>query len=82
MPEVFPIMDSGTEKWIACVPCHNIINYPNLRDDVSRKFSVNLSATWEATDAFYIDNRDKGMAMFFDITDPTTLAKGNNNPIL
>jgi hypothetical protein len=90
MPEVFPIMDSGTEKWIACVPCHNIINYPKLIADVARKAPspptatnplVVLDPSWEAGDVFYTANRDHGMAMFFDITDPTTLAKGNLTPI-
>ena len=89
-PTVFPIMDSGIEKWIACVPCHSIINYPKLLELVNHKFSksgssnpaderCDLSAAWAPTDSNLSGNYDHGMALFFDITDADSLCLNHGN---
>ena len=89
-PTVFPIMDGIDEKWIACVPCHSIINYPKLLELVNHKFSksgssipvierCDLSASWAPTDSNLSGNYDHGMALFFDITDAAALAFAHNN---
>ena len=89
-PTVFPIMDSGIEKWIACVPCHSIVNYPKLLELVNHKFSksgsstpvderCDLSAAWAPTDPNLSSNYDHGMALFFDITDAALLAANHGN---
>ena len=84
MPSVFTVEDSGTDKWIACVPCNSIVNFHDLSAAVLRNNygdnsadpAISFDASSETPDATLSGNYDRGMALFFDITDPTLLSTG------
>ena len=96
LPNIFSVTDpgSGGDKMIMCIPCHTIVNYPNLVSHVDRFYSksgtstpltphhrCDLSAVWETTNHDLSSNYDHGMALFFDLTNYQNFPKGGSNPV-